>query len=175
VHTQRWTQGPVVVHLTLWNDIPVTGMPERTREIEVEPTRDGLWMAGAIGRVRLAKIADAVVRVDIEGHAYPEFAAAMQPILDGIVREHGHVYLGVDAEGMSSYDARFRYLFTEWLKANDGAIDGMLVLFRSRVVESAAVIINAVTGGELVTACDDREWFEDRLAGAASGTWTAVS
>ena len=149
-------------------------MPERSRDIEIEPTPDGLWMAGPVGRVRLAQLTETVVRVDIEGHAYAEFAAAMQPTLDGIVERHGRVYLGVDAEGMRSYDPRFRYLWTEWLKANDGRLDGMLILFRDRTVESAAVIMNAVAGGEVVTACDDREWFEDRLVGAVSGVWSAV-
>lgn len=141
-------------------------MADGARDIEVETTSDGLWIAGAAGRGRLAQISATVVRIDVEGHAYSEFAEAMQLAMDQAVRNCGRLYLGIDAEGMTSYDSRFRYLWTEWIKANERAIDGMLILFRSRIVQSAAVIINAVTGGELVEACDDRDEFEDRLAAA---------
>jgi hypothetical protein len=134
--------------------------------IEVGETDGGLWVGGAAGRGRITQVADAVVRIDVDGHAYVEFAEAMMPLMDRLIAERGHLYLGIDAEGMASYDARFRYLWTEWIKRNEGAIDGLLILFRSRVVQSVAVIINAVTGGELVEACDDRDEFEDRLAEA---------
>ena len=90
----------------------------------------------------------------------------MIPLMDELVVDDGRVYLGIDAEAMASYDARFRYLWTEWIKRNEAHIDGILILFRSRVVQSVAVIINAVTGTELVEAWDDREAFEDRLAEA---------
>lgn len=141
-------------------------MASRDPNIEVGDTEDGLWVAGAAGRGRIAQICTTVVRVDVEGHAYQEFAQAMTPLMDELVRERGRLYLGIDAEGMASYDARFRYLWTEWIKRNGAAIDGVLILFRSRVVQSVAVIINAVTGAELVEACDDRDEFEDRLAEA---------
>lgn len=134
--------------------------------IEVGETDDGLWVAGAAGRGRIAQISNTVVRIDVEGHAYAEFAEHMTPLMDELVAKHGRLYLGIDAEGMGSYDARFRYLWTEWIKANGDAIDGLLILFRSRVVQSVAVIINAVTGGEFVEACDKRDEFEDRLAEA---------
>jgi hypothetical protein len=134
--------------------------------IEVGETEDGLWVAGAAGRGRISQISNTVVRIDVDGHAYSEFAEHMTPLMDDLVAVRGRLYLGIDAEGMASYDARFRYLWTEWIKANQGAIDGMLILFRSRVVQSVAVIINAVTGDELVEACDNRDEFEDRLAQA---------
>jgi hypothetical protein len=141
-------------------------MADGAHDIEIERTADGLWVAGAAGRGRLSQISRTVVRIDVEGHAYCEFAEAMQPFMNHLVRTGGRLYLGIDAEGMNSYDSRFRYLWTEWIKANERAIDGLLILFRSRIVLSAAVIINAVTGGELVEACDNRDEFEDRLAAA---------
>lgn len=149
-------------------------MSSSTANIEVGQTKDGLWIAGAAGRGRIAQISPAgtaatkaiVVRIDVDGHAYAEFAEAMHPLIDELISDRRRVYLGIDAEGMASYDARFRYLWTEWIKANEGAIDGILILFRSRVVQSVAVIINAVTGSELVEAWDDRDAFEDRLAEA---------
>lgn len=143
--------------------------------VEVGETADGLWVAGAAGRGRISRISlisgqinAAVVRIDVEGHAYTEFAEAMTPMMDKLVADGGRLYLGIDAEGMASYDARFRYLWTEWIKRNESSIDGLLILFRSRVVQSVAVIINAVTGGELVEACDNRDEFEDRLAHAVT-------
>jgi hypothetical protein len=140
-------------------------------KVEVGETADGLWVAGAAGRGRISQVGAAVVRIDVEGHAYTEFAEAMTPMMDKLVDKlvvgGGRLYLGIDAEGMASYDARFRYLWTEWIKRNESSIDGLLILFRSRVVQSVAVIINAVTGGELVEACDNRDEFEDRLAQAA--------
>jgi hypothetical protein len=141
-------------------------MADEARDIEVEKTEYGLWVAGAAGRGRLSQISNTVIRIDVEGHAYSEFAEAMQPFMDELVRTRGRLYLGIDAEGMNSYDGRFRYLWTEWIKANEKAIDGLLILFRSRIVLSAAVIINAVTGAELIEACEDRDEFEDRLAEA---------
>ena len=141
-------------------------MPSRDASVEVGETEDGLWVAGAAGRGRIAQISTTVVRIDVEGHAYGEFAEAMTPLMDRLVATSGRLYLGIDAEGMASYDARFRYLWTEWIKRNEAALDGLVILFRSRVVQSVVVIINAVTGGELVEACDDREAFEDRLAQA---------
>jgi hypothetical protein len=143
-------------------------------KVEVGETMDGLWVAGAAGRGRIARVGAAVVRIDVEGHAYTEFAEAMTPMMDKLIAQlavgggdGGRLYLGIDAEGMASYDARFRYLWTEWIKRNESSIDGLLILFRSRVVQSVAVIINAVTGAELVEACDNRDEFEDRLAQAA--------
>jgi hypothetical protein len=140
-------------------------------KVEVGETADGLWVAGAAGRGRIARVGTAVIRIDVEGHAYTEFAEAMTPMMDELVdklvADGARLYLGIDAEGMASYDARFRYLWTEWIKRNESSIDGLLILFRSRVVQSVAVIINAVTGGELVEACDNRDEFEDRLAQAA--------
>jgi hypothetical protein len=150
-------------------------MAERARDIEVEQTEDGLWIAGAAGRARLAQISTTVIRIDVDGHAYAEFASAMQPSMDELVRTRGRLYLGIDAEGMSSYDSRFRYLWTEWIKANGHAIDGLLILFRSRIVQSAAVIMNAVTGGDIVESCDDRDEFEDRLAAAVLSCRKAAS
>lgn len=141
-------------------------MANAARDIEVGTTEDGLWVAGAAGRGRLAQISNTVIRIDVEGHAYAEFASTMQPSMDRLVAEYGRIYLGIDGEGMSSYDSRFRYLWTEWIKANNHALDGVLILFRSRIVQSAAVIMNAVTGGDTVEACDDRDEFEDRLAAA---------
>jgi hypothetical protein len=134
--------------------------------IEVGETADGLWIAGAAGRGRIARLSATVVRIDVEGHAYVEFAEVMTPLMDQLVTKQGRLYLAIDAEGMASYDARFRYLWTEWIKRNEAALDGLVILFRSRVVQSVVVIINAVTGGELVQACDDRDAFEDRLAQA---------
>ncbi len=150
-------------------------MAETTRDIEVGETEDGLWIAGGAGRARLAQISNTVVRLDVEGHAYAEFAEAIRPLMDELARTHGRLYLGIDAEGMTSYDSRFRYLWTEWIKAHEQAIDGLLILFRSRIVQSAAVIINAVTGGEFVEACDDRDEFEDRLAAAVLSCRKAAS
>jgi hypothetical protein len=141
-----------------------------TRNIEVEMTDNGLWVAGSSGRARLAQIGDTVVRIDLEGHAYHEFAEAMRATMDSLARSQGRLYLGIDAEGMNSYDGRFRYLWTEWIKANRESIDGLLILFRNRAVEGVAVIINAVTGGDVIEACDDRDEFEDRLAAAVSGS-----
>lgn len=141
-------------------------MPRGDPNIEVGETSDGLWVAGAAGRGRIAQISSTVVRIDVEGHAYAEFAELMTPLMDQLVADRGRLYLGIDAEGMASYDARFRYLWTEWIKRNESALDGLVILFRSRVVQSVVVIINAVTGGELVEACDDSDAFEDRLAEA---------
>lgn len=138
----------------------------RVRDIEIGQSRDGVWVAGAAGRGRVSLIGGTVVRIDVDGHAYEEFAEPLLAPLDHLVETFGRVYLGIDAEGMNSFDARFRYLWTEWIKRNQFALDGVLVLFRSRVVESAVVVINAVTGGEQVEACDDRESFEERLAEA---------
>ena len=134
--------------------------------IEVGETKDGLWIAGAAGRGRITLVGSSVVRIDVEGHAYAEFAEVMTAFMDEAARERSRIYLGIDAEGMASYDARFRYLWTEWIKANRDILDGILILFRSRVVQSVAVIINAVTGADLVEAWDDRDAFEDRLAEA---------
>lgn len=138
--------------------------------IEVGETGDGLWVAGAAGRGRIAQLSTTVIRIDVEGHAYVEFAEAMTPLMDQLVTDQGRLYLAIDAEGMASYDARFRYLWTEWIKRNETALDDLVILFRSRVVQSVVVIINAVTGGELVEACDDREAFEDRLAAAVANS-----
>jgi hypothetical protein len=150
-------------------------MADGSRDIEFERTEDGLWIAGAAGRARLSQISNTVVRIDVDGHAYTEFAEAMLPSMNELVGLRGRLYLGIDAEGMNSYDSRFRYLWTEWIKANETAIDGLLILFRSRMVQSVAVIINAVTGEELVEACDDRDEFEDRLAAAVLSCRKAAS
>ena len=141
-------------------------MNNPARDIEVEETSDGIWMAAAAGRARLSRVGAAVVRIDVDGHAYTEFAELMAGPLNELLESHEHVFLGIDAEGMSSYDARFRYLWTEWIKRNQHSLDGVLMLFRSRIVQSAAVIINAVAGGRLIDACDVRDDFETRLAEA---------
>lgn len=135
-------------------------------DIELGETPDGLWVAASSGRGRISQLSNTVVRIDVEGHAYGAFAEAMTPLMTSLVAKHGRLYIGIDAEGMGSYEPRFRYLWTEWIKAHESAVDGLLILFRSRVVQSVVVIINAVTGDDIVEACDDRESFEARLAAA---------
>lgn len=141
-------------------------MSAASRKIETIDTPDGVLVAGAIGRARVAQLSATVVRIDIEGHAYTEFATLLQRPLDALLRARRRLFVGVDAEGMHSYESRFRYLWTEWLKANGDTLDDMLVLFRSRIIESAVVVINAVMGRTQVTACRDRERFETALADA---------
>ena len=121
-------------------------------------------IAARAGRARVTRICNTVVRVDIDGHAYAEFAEAMFEPVDALLADTGRVFLGLDAEAMSSYDSRFRYLWTEWIKRHRDAISGVHMLFRSRVAESAAIVINAVTGEEKVETCSDRDAFEERLA-----------
>ncbi|EDM76041.1 hypothetical protein PPSIR1_06723 [Plesiocystis pacifica SIR-1] len=131
--------------------------------IEIKPTADGVWLSAAAGRARVSKVGMTVIRVDVEGHAYAEFAEVMLAPLDRLIANEGRVFLGIDGEGMASYDARFRYLWTEWIKRNRSHLDGVLLLFGSRAIESAAVVINAVTGTKEVQTCDSRELFETRL------------
>ncbi|NVB42903.1 hypothetical protein G6O69_34095 [Pseudenhygromyxa sp. WMMC2535] len=139
-------------------------MPHHGRDIEVMPTADGLWVAGRAGRARLSKIGPGVARVDVDGHAYAEFAEHLIATIDEQLGSCGHIFLGLDAEAMRSYDARFRYLWTEWIKRNRDSIIGIHMLFGSSLAESAAVVINAVTGEDKVETCNNREQFEDRLA-----------
>lgn len=146
-----------------------------TRNIEVEPTHDGAWFAGPAGRGRVTRLSQTTLRVDFEGHAYTEFFRVVHPIADQIIRNHGRVFFGIDAEGLRSYETKFRYAWTEWIKANLGAVDHVLVLYRSRVVQSGVVIVNAVTGTDLVELVRERDEFEDRLASAAARTPWASS
>ncbi len=138
-------------------------MTGRSREIETNPTPDGVWLAGPAGRARVARISNTVVRIDIDGHAYGEFAEPMQQSLDGLLGYHGRIFVAVDAEAMASYDGRFRYLWTEWIKKNQAAIDGLIMLVRNESSRVAAVVINAVAGGDVINSCTDRDQFEDRL------------
>lgn len=142
-------------------------MGQRDPDIEVGETSDGLWIATDTGRGRLSQLAPTVVRIDVEGHGHAAFARTMIERMDQIIEQGGRLYVGIDAEGMHSYDPGFRYRWTEWIKAHAGQLDGVLILFRSHVVQSVAVIINAVIEDERMESCDEREAFEDRLASAA--------
>lgn len=87
----------------------------------------------------------------------------MQQALDDLLSTRGRLFIGVDAEAMASYDSRFRYLWTEWIKNNQQSIDGLLVLFRGQMIRVAVVVINAVTGSNVVQPSGDRDEFEDQL------------
>jgi hypothetical protein len=122
-----------------------------------------VWLAGPSGRARLARISNTVVRIDIDGHAYGEFAEPMQERLDWLLSHHGRVFVALDAEAMASYDGRFRYQLTEWIKRNHSAIDGMIMLVRHESAKVAAVVINAVNDADVIDSCTDRDEFEDLL------------
>ena len=90
-----------------------------------------------------------------------------------VMVEPGHRVVYIEAgphhlpkEALPDISDLFCHGVIEWIKANEALIDGLLILFRSRVVQSVVVIINAVTGEELVEACSERESFEQRLANA---------
>ena len=138
-------------------------MVERSRDVEITQTQDGVWVASSTGRARVARISNTVVRVDLDGHCSSEFAAPIQAALDELLHTRGRLYIGVDAEMMASYDSRFRYLWTEWIKNNQESIDGLLVLFRSQMIRVAVVVFNAVTGSNVVQPSLDRDEFEDQL------------
>lgn len=138
-------------------------MAERSRNVEITPTQDGVWVASSTGRARVSRISNTVVRVDLDGHCSSEFAVPMQQALDDLLSTRGRLFIGVDAEAMASYDSRFRYLWTEWIKNNQQSIDGLLVLFRGQMIRVAVVVINAVTGSNVVQPSGDRDEFEDQL------------
>jgi hypothetical protein len=138
-------------------------MAERSRDVEITRTQDGVWVASSTGRARVARISNTVVRVDLDGHCSSEFAGPIQQMLNDLLLTRGRLFIGVDAEAMASYDSRFRYLWTEWIKHNQQSIDGLLVLFRSQMIRVAVVVINAVTGSNVVQPSVDRDEFEDQL------------
>ncbi len=138
-------------------------MAERSQDVEITKTQDGVWVASSTGRARVARISNTVVRVDLDGHCSAEFAAPIQAALDELIATRGRLYIGVDAEAMASYDSRFRYLWTEWIKTNEKVIDGLLVLFRSQMIRVAVVVNNAVAGAGVVQSSRDRDEFEDQL------------
>lgn len=138
-------------------------MAERSRDVEITRTPDGVWVASSTGRARVARISNTVVRVDLDGHCSSQFATPIQQALDDLLSTRGRLFIGVDAEAMASYDSRFRYLWTEWIKNNEKSIDGLLVLFRSQMIRVAVVVINAVTGSNVVQPSGDRDDFEDQL------------
>lgn len=133
------------------------------REVEITRTQDGVWVASATGRARVSRICSTVLRVDLDGHCSWEFAGPIQDTMNELLRGQGRIFIGVDAEAMASYDSRFRYLWTEWIKNNHDSIDGLLVLFRSQMIRVAVVVINAVAGVNAVQPFVDRDEFEDRL------------
>ena len=86
------------------------------REVEITRTQDGVWVASATGRARVSRICATVLRVDLDGHCSWEFAGPIQDTMNELLRAQGRIFIGVDAEAMASYDSRFRYLWTEWIK-----------------------------------------------------------
>jgi hypothetical protein len=138
-------------------------MVEGSRTVEITPTRDGVWIASRTGRARVARISNTVARIDLDGHCSSEFVVPIQQALDELLHTHGRLYVGIDADAMASYDVRFRYLWTEWVKAHQKSLDGLLVLSRSQMVRVATIVINAVVGSEIMQRSVDRDEFEDRL------------
>ncbi len=137
-------------------------------DIEITRTATGLMLAGELGWARLDVIGPGVVRIDLEGHGYTDFVPVLHEPLDASIRDHGQVFIGVDAEGMRSFERRFRYLWTEWIKCERDHIETLLVLTHNRAVEGAAVIINAVTNTTSVETCRQRDDFEARLDAAVA-------
>lgn len=138
-------------------------MAPAPRNVEITKTQDGVWVASSTGRARVSRISNTVVRVDLDGHCSSEFAGPIQEAMNELLLTRGRLFIGVDAEAMASYDSRFRYLWTEWIKNNQGSLDGLLVLFRSQMIRVAVVVINAVAGVNIVQPTVDRDEFEDQL------------
>ena len=127
-------------------------------------TSDGFVMASQRGLVRVSVLGPQVVRLDLERHAHADFAEPTQEVLDRVAASgNGPLFMAVDAEGMTSYDSRFRYLWTEWLKRNINNIECVSGLFRNGLIEAGVIVINAVTGLNLIQRCRTRDDFEDRL------------
>jgi hypothetical protein len=139
------------------------------RNLDITQTGDGLWLVAGPSRARLARLGTSVVRIDFEGHGHERFAPTLTKYLTKVLEETPRLYLGVDAEAMCSYDGRFRYLWTEWFKQHLDALEGVLVLFRSPVILSGTIIVNAVAGRRVIEACAERDRFEERLEAVLAG------
>lgn len=136
--------------------------------LEERKVEDGVIYATDRGQVLLRIPLPGVVLATYEGVAAEAFVPKITATLDQWIADGRRVTIGVDTLELSSYETGYRKGWTQWMGDNRPHIQGVHILFRSRLVQMGITIVNSLIGG-VITAYTDRAKFDTAVALAVHG------
>jgi len=130
-----------------------------------ETRADGFILRTQHGSAEVRRLARGILGVRYEGLATDEMGSEVRAALREWVDANVRITLFVDASGLRAYEPAYRKGWTEWLSQQKRQLDGVHILFRSKLVELGIGIVNALIGG-VISAYSDPALFErtQRLA-----------
>ncbi|MEZ4230007.1 MAG: hypothetical protein R3B89_12600 [Polyangiaceae bacterium] len=123
---------------------------------------DGFALSSRGGDCQLFHLAPGLVKVSYRGLATRDFAEHVMQELEILLRRDSRLEVFIDAGALRSYQSDFRKVWTAWLLQHKAELDGVHILFQSRVVEMGINIANVVLG-DFIRAYAKRPDFERRL------------
>lgn len=130
--------------------------------LTISGTQDVFVLATPRGRAEVDLRLPGLAEIRYIGLATGAFPREIQPHLDRWVAAGKRITLFVDAAELKSYETEFRSLWATWMKTNRARLDGVHILFRSKLVEMGISIVNPFVGGFIVP-WSDRAGFEAAL------------
>jgi hypothetical protein len=127
--------------------------------------RGQLILTGPRGRAEADFSTPGVAVIRYVGLAMGEFTGPLQARLDAWLKEGRRVTLFVDAVALEAYETPFRKLWAGWMRDHRDALDGVHILFRSKIVEMGISIVNPLIGG-LIRPWSDSAAFANAIADA---------
>lgn len=123
---------------------------------------DGFALSSRGGDCQLFHVAPGLVKVSYRGLATRDFAEHVTRELELILPRDRRLEVFVDAGALRSYHSDFRKEWTAWMLKHKAQLDGVHILFHSRVVEMGINIANVVLG-DFIKAYPKRADFERRF------------
>lgn len=136
-------------------------------EIETIQHPDGFEQRARLGSVRMREPAPGVFETTYVGAALGAFVDEGKRRCDARLAEGRRITMFIDASKLASYETEFRTRWGKFLEEHKASIDGVHILFSSKLVYMGIVIVNGLTGGSIVPY-SDRAAFErarDEAAG----------
>jgi hypothetical protein len=123
-------------------------------EIETITFPDGFEQRARLGSVRSLEPAPGVFETTYIGAALGVFVDEGMRLCQQRIAEGRRIFMFIDASQLASYETAFRTRWGDFLKAHKGSIDGVHILFASKLVQMGIVIVNGLTGGSIVPYSD---------------------
>jgi hypothetical protein len=133
---------------------PSESSESSTPAIELTEQEHGFTGAWRLGRMVYVERIPGVFEITYDGAALGAFCGPAMARCDARIREGHSIQMFIDASKLTTYESEFRTRWGEWLRDNKRYLDGVHILFSSKLIYMGIVIVNGITGGAIVPSSD---------------------
>jgi hypothetical protein len=128
-------------------------------DVEFSEQENGFTCTWRLGRMVYAERTPGVFEIIYEGAALGAYCEPAIARCDARIKDGHSIQMFIDASKLSTYESEFRTRWGEWLRDNKRYLDGVHILFASKLIYMGIVIVNGITGGVIIPY-SDRASFE---------------